>query len=201
MTLESKSRGTTSRPWLDRSIDRPCEYDVQTKNNIICEVTIFVGIKDVQFLPVRNGIAPAKRYTHSRLHSTFQFLVMLLEIYIYIYIPNMIFSFMSFYLHRPSDREKDTVTLKPTTWLREIKMIRYSSIDLRAWLSDYIQMKYGIELVIHSLTHWGRDKMDVISQTTCSSAFSWMKILEFRLKFHWSLFLRVQLTIFQHWFR
>ena len=31
--------------------------------------------------------------------------------------------------------------------------------------------------------------------------FSWMKILEFRLRFHWSLFLRVQLTIIQHWFR
>ena len=43
--------------------------------------------------------------------------------------------------------------------------------------------------------------MDTISQTTFSSAFSWMKIFEFRLKFHWSLFLRVQLTIFQHWFR
>ena len=28
----------------------------------------------------------------------------------------------------------------------------------------------------------------------------WMKMLEFRLNFHWSLFLRVQLTIFQHWF-
>ena len=28
-----------------------------------------------------------------------------------------------------------------------------------------------------------------------------MKMLEFRLKFHWSLFLVVQLTIFQHWFR
>ena len=40
-----------------------------------------------------------------------------------------------------------------------------------------------------------------ISQTTFSSAFSWMKILEFRLKFHWRLFLRVELTIFQHWFR
>ena len=51
------------------------------------------------------------------------------------------------------------------------------------------------------LTHWGRDKMDAISQTTFSSAFSWMKIFEFRWKFHWSLFLRVQLTIFQHWFR
>ena len=51
------------------------------------------------------------------------------------------------------------------------------------------------------LTHWGRDEMPVISQTTLSSAFSWMKMLEFRLKFHWSLFIRGQLTIFQHWFR
>ena len=47
------------------------------------------------------------------------------------------------------------------------------------------------------LTHWGREKMDAISQTTFSSAFSWMKMFEFRLKFHWSLFLGVQL-IFQH---
>ena len=51
------------------------------------------------------------------------------------------------------------------------------------------------------LTHWGRDKMDAISQTPFSNAFSLMKIFEFRLKFHWSLFLSVQLTIFQHWFR
>ena len=51
------------------------------------------------------------------------------------------------------------------------------------------------------LTHWGRNKMDVISQTTFSNAFSWMKTNEFRFRFHWSLFLRVQLTIFQHWFR
>ena len=53
----------------------------------------------------------------------------------------------------------------------------------------------------NSLTHWGRDKMAAISQTTLSNAFSWMKISEFRLKFHWRLFLMVQLTIFQHWFR
>ena len=51
------------------------------------------------------------------------------------------------------------------------------------------------------LTHWGRDEMDAISQTTFSSAFSWLKMFEFRLKFHWSLFPRVKLTIFQHWFR
>ena len=52
-----------------------------------------------------------------------------------------------------------------------------------------------------SLTHCGRDKMDAISQTTFSNAFSWMKMFEYRLKFHWSLFLRVQLTMSQHWFR
>ena len=30
----------------------------------------------------------------------------------------------------------------------------------------------------------GRDKMAAVSQTTLSNAFSWMKILEFRLRFH-----------------
>ena len=51
------------------------------------------------------------------------------------------------------------------------------------------------------LTHWGRDKMAAIFQTTFPNGFSWMKMYDFRLTFHWSLFLRVQLTIFQHWFR
>ena len=32
--------------------------------------------------------------------------------------------------------------------------------------------------------------MTVISQTTLSNAFPWMKMLELRLKFYWSLFLR-----------
>ena len=46
-----------------------------------------------------------------------------------------------------------------------------------------------------TLTHWGWDKMAGISQTTLSIVFSWMKMLEFRLNFHWSLFLTVQLTM------
>ena len=59
---------------------------------------------------------------------------------------------------------------------------------------------------VQKMSHWGWDKMsgwdkmDAISQTTFSSAFSWMKIFEFRLKIHWRLFLRVQLTIFQDFF-
>ena len=45
------------------------------------------------------------------------------------------------------------------------------------------------------LTHWGRDEMNNISQTTFSNAFSSMEMFEFRLKFHWSLFPRVQFII------
>ena len=53
----------------------------------------------------------------------------------------------------------------------------------------------------NDLTHWDRDKMTAISQTTFSNAFSWMKMYAFWLRFHWSLSLRAQLTIVQHWFR
>ena len=48
------------------------------------------------------------------------------------------------------------------------------------------------------LTHWGRDKMADIFQTAFPNAFSWMKMYKFQLRFHWSLFPKVQLTIFQH---
>ena len=54
---------------------------------------------------------------------------------------------------------------------------------------------------INSLTHWGRNKMAAVSQTTFSNAFSWMKMYEFWLKFRWSLFLSVQLTVSHHWLR
>ena len=56
-------------------------------------------------------------------------------------------------------------------------------------------------LGLNVLTHWGRDKVDAISQTTVSDTFSWMKIFEFRLKLHWNLLPRVESIIFQHWFR
>ena len=46
------------------------------------------------------------------------------------------------------------------------------------------------------LTYWDRGKM-----ATLSNAFSWMKMLEFGLNFHWSLFLRVKFTMIQHRFR
>ena len=46
--------------------------------------------------------------------------------------------------------------------------------------------------------------MAAILRTTFSNAFCWMKMYTFWSRFHhvhWSLFLRLQLTISQHWFR
>ena len=51
------------------------------------------------------------------------------------------------------------------------------------------------------LTHWSLDKRAAIFQTAFWNGFSSMKMYEYRLKFHWSLFLCVKLTIFRHWFR
>ena len=46
---------------------------------------------------------------------------------------------------------------------------------------DNVVGAYDIE---GRLTHWGREKMTAISQTTLWNACSGMKILEFPLKFH-----------------
>ena len=72
----------------------------------------------------------------------------------------------------------------------DLKLKWHSLLTVHYWLTGMI-----------FLTKWGRDKMNVISQTIFSSTFTSMKMLEFRLKFHWSFFRRVQITIFQHWVR
>ena len=41
------------------------------------------------------------------------------------------------------------------------------------------------------------DKMAAILADDISNAFPWIKLYEFRLKFHWSLFPKVQIRIFQ----
>ena len=50
------------------------------------------------------------------------------------------------------------------------------------------------------LTHFPLNKIAVISQTIFSDEFSWMKSFAFWLEYHWSLFIRVRLTITQYLF-
>ena len=96
----------------------------------------------------------------------------------------------------------------PHKWPVTRKMLSFHDVIMDvsaslAWVG--ISIWYHIPICMGrtfvQITHWGRDTMDAISQTTFSSAFSWMKMFEYRLKFHWNLFLSIQLTIFQHWFR
>ena len=54
-------------------------------------------------------------------------------------------------------------------------------------------------IAANQLIHCGWGKIAVISQTTFSNVFAWVKIYEFRLIFHWSFFLRFKLRVFQHW--
>ena len=70
------------------------------------------------------------------------------------------------------------------------------TIEICEWISNSPHILHMYDVIIDR----GRDKMATIFQTTFSNAFSWMKIYQFRLRFHWGLFLGVQLTIFQHWF-
>ena len=73
--------------------------------------------------------------------------------------------------------------------------------DVATYVEKRAQMGKDDGIGCRYLTQWGQDKVTPVSQTTPSNAFTWMKIFEFTLKFHWSLFLWIQLTISQHWFR
>ena len=54
----------------------------------------------------------------------------------------------------------------------------------------------GSKLQEQVLTYWGWDKMAAnVLRTTSNATY------KFRLRLHWTLFPRVHLTIFQHWFK
>ena len=68
-------------------------------------------------------------------------------------------------------------------WLSVLHFLSYCAI-----LLSYQQMSLDW---MDQLTHCPLDKMAAISQTTCSNAFSWMKIFEFQIKFLWNVFFGV----------
>ena len=112
------------------------------------------------------------------------------------------------YLSLTCKRLKYTAVLYHTNfvWWKKFKEITYHTtyvVRHPTWVTTHrnTPTPYAARSLDAVLTHWGRDKMAAVSQTTFSNAFSWMKMFEFRLKFDWSVFPRVQLTIFQHWFR
>ena len=51
--------------------------------------------------------------------------------------------------------------------------------------SNYADPVYGVATICHQVRWLRWDKMDDIFQTTFSNGYSWMKMYEFRLRFHW----------------
>ena len=76
-----------------------------------------------------------------------------------------------------------------------IIMINMNTTNSLKWLYYWIWYSY----IARMLTHLDGDKMAAISLPTLSNKISWMEMSEFRLKYHRSLFLSIQLIIYRHW--
>ena len=95
--------------------------------------------------------------------------------------------------------EKASHAENVSIWWRHHEEIDFTLTNtVFIWFRDvYIVTSRSFRLV---LSH-PPGQMAMISQTTFWYAFSWMKSLVSRFKFHWSSFLRAQLTIIHHWYR
>ena len=81
--------------------------------------------------------------------------------------------------------------------IRSLNMTGNYDVSFSPWLTVreiYFDSKESV--TCDTLTHWSRVKMATISQTMFSNAFSRMKMSEFRLKCHWSLFLSLLTHIY-----
>ena len=92
------------------------------------------------------------------------------------------------------------MTLSMTMWIvkENAGKSHFITSDWNIWRWRYVMVIVSECQSLFDLTHRGRDKMAAISQTTVSNAFSSMKMLKFRSKFHWTLSIRLPLTKFQH---
>ena len=112
----------------------------------------------------------------------------------------------SWYIHNKRKHNKKHILeyifyfcFKELTHLPLNKMATISQTIFTDAYSSCILIK--ISFLFQGVNSSPPNKMATISQTVFSDAYSWMKRFLFWLKFHWSLFLRVQLTITQHWLR
>ena len=80
-----------------------------------------------------------------------------------------------------------TVHTMGTTGPRFFRLYTHHLVAMRGAICGCSR---GELTILNILTHWGRDEIDAISQTTFANAFSWMKMYWFRVKFHWNYFPR-----------
>ena len=75
----------------------------------------------------------------------------------------------------------------PTRIVAAVPVLTKRCNSLLPYFTGFVSLGIVRYHIYTSLTHRGQDNMAAISQTTLSNAFSLMKMLDFRLKIHWSL--------------
>ena len=97
---------------------------------------------------------------------------------------------LSLLLHPLLNTEKGSYVFKYKALQYGTWMLMYWSLTNTSWFCWIVSSSATFNVTLWCfVTHLRRGKMVAIFQTTCSNAFSWMKMYEFRLRFHWSLFL------------
>ena len=88
---------------------------------------------------------------------------------------------------------------KPLSEPMMVNLLTHISVTRPQWV-NLISPQTNMVMTSHFI-HLPRDKMVTILKTVFSHTLSLMTSFVSWLQNHWSLFLRVQLTITQHWFR
>ena len=76
----------------------------------------------------------------------------------------------------------------PNQFTTYLPVVRQVKLEYMRKITINTRNSVGLQLLWPHipLTHWDRDKMADIFQTTFSNAFSWKNLVEFRLKFNWT---------------
>ena len=166
----------TLRNKLQWNFDKNTKLFIQENafENIVCDMAAILSRE-------RWAILPCCRQHQIRMMPSFR------EFYLFPDVPvvsKSLFPYRSWH-HPGSDfwhREKKSY--KVTYRKLNVKQSRHAAIRSSHNITKRINsLGVGRCRCSNKLTHWGRDQIDAISQTTFSSAFSWMKMFQLRLKF------------------
>ena len=117
------------------------------------------------------------------------------------YVPIYLTQFLMYRSIWPNSLCTDLFDPIPYVPIYLTQFLMYRSIWPNSLCTDLFDPIPYVPIYLTQFLNTLMNEMNNISQTTFSNVFSSMKMCKFRWKFHWSLFPRVQLTIFQHWFR
>ena len=162
--------------WYYKTVDQKYRWNALGVGQVMASTRIFLNPR--QFAQKNNSTLK------STLHNNFQ-----------------IWSLSGLKLALPTDN-RIIRALNYFNWMKFVIILCYYLLRKRFCIMTWVPAltrRYGLRvLCMHKLelTHWGREIMTAIFQTTFWNAHSWMKVYEIRFRFHWNLLLTFEFKIF-----